>query len=459
MLTALAFALLSPKLDAVLDAPELKGAVYSAVVTSLDGTTIYERNADLRVMPASNQKLIACAYALHELGEKYVPRTRIWKEKGRVVVEATGDPSLTYQQLADAKKTLKLTGKLPVYVKQAYRIGIPDSWELDDLPNRYASPVSAFCFDQAAFELWAEKGKAFLLPANFGVKITVDPSLGAGASRYDPIRRTVRIGRYLPAKRTRLDTLALPSADECAAQVLGTRFYSTKTVPNRNADLIIRGQPLPEILKTCLVKSDNIMAEKLLLMAAGKQGDLSAKPYELARTRVAKFLAETVGIQKEDLRIYDGSGLSRHNLVTGRGIARLLQWANEQPTAELWKSCLVSPLNGTLRNRLKDVEFQGKTGTLDMVVSLSGYVKTKTGEERIMALLLNHFTCPSAKARDIADNFARVLWEDNDGPPDALSYSHEGRLFSPIPSHLSPPWHRFDRSHRDGGPSRPGTHP
>lgn len=442
MLFALAIALQNPELDAVLDSAELKGAVYSAVVTDLEGNVLYERNPDLRVMPASNQKLIACAYALHELGATYVPRTRIWKEKNRIVVESTGDPSLTYAQLVEAKKKLKLTGKLPVYVKQAYRVGIPESWELDDLPNRYAAPVSAFCFDQAAFELWAQKGKAFLLPANFGIKVSHDPSLPAKASRYDPIRRRVRVGGGLPSNLTRLDTLALPSADECAALVLGKSFFATKSVPSRNADLVIQGKPLPEILKTCLVKSDNIMAENLLLMAAGKDGDISAKPYDLARTRVTKFLTDTVGIQKEDLRIYDGSGLSRHNLVTSRGIARLLKWAGKQPTANLWKESLVSPLNGTLRSRLKDIPFQGKTGTLDMVVSLSGYVKTKSGDERIMSLLLNHFTCSSAKARDIADNFARTLSDTTDGTRDALSWVYEACRSRTISSHLPSAWYR-----------------
>lgn len=456
MLLALAIALQSPKLEAVLDSAELKGAVYSAVVTDLEGTVLYERNADLRVMPASNQKLIACAFALHELGATYVPKTRIWKEKNRIIVESTGDPSLTYAQLVEAKKKLKLTGKLPVYVKQAYRVGIPESWELDDLPNRYAAPVSAFCFDQAAFELWAQKGKAFLLPANFGIKVSHDPTLPAKASRYDPIRRRVRVGGGLPSNLTRLDTLALPSADECAALVLGKSFFSTKSVPTRNADLVIQGKPLPEILKTCLVKSDNIMAENLLLMAAGKDGDISAKPYDLARTRVSKFLIDTVGIQKEDLRIYDGSGLSRHNLVTGRGIARLLKWANEQPTADLWKSCLVSPLNGTLKSRLKEVAFQGKTGTLDMVVSLSGYVKTKSGEERIMSLLLNHFTCSSAKARDIADNFARTLWEGTDGTPDALSWVYEACRSRTISSHLPTAWYRSSGPDHDSCVTRSG---
>ncbi len=451
MLSTIAFLAISAQLDSVLDSPDMRGAVMGAIITDLSGNVLYERNSALRVMPASNQKLISCAYALHTLGADYIPQTRIWKEKNRVVVEATGDPSLTYSQLDIAKKKLKLTGKLPVYVKQAYRVGIPESWELDDLPNRYASPVSAFCFDQAAFELWAERGKAFLLPANFGVKISFDPALPAGASRYDPIRKRIRVGRNLPAKRTRLDTLALPSADESAAMVLGSKFYTTQSVPDRPADLVVKGQPLPEILKACLVKSDNIMAEKLLLMAAGKEGSIAQKPYDLARARVTKFLTETVGVQPEDLRIYDGSGLSRHNLVTSRGIAKLLKWSAEQPTADIWKASLVSPLNGTLKNRLKDVEFQGKTGTLDMVVSLSGYVKAKDGKEHIMSVLLNHFTCSSAKARDIADNFARTLWESSDGTAGALSWSHEDSSCGTFPSHLSSFGHRFAGFNHNSG--------
>jgi D-alanyl-D-alanine carboxypeptidase/D-alanyl-D-alanine-endopeptidase (penicillin-binding protein 4) len=407
------------------------------------------------VMPASNQKLLSCAFALYELGPDFVPKTRIWKLKDRIIVESNGDPSLTYQQLTDAKKALKLNGKLPVYVKQAYRVGIPDSWEVDDLPNRYAAPVSAFCFDQAAFELWAERGRAFLLPASFGIRTAFDPSLAPGATRYDPLRRTVRVGKNLPAKRTRLDTIALPSADECAAMVLGNRFFSTQTVPTRNADLTIKGQALPEILKTCLVKSDNIMAENLLLMAASHQGDLKDKVYTLARERVTKFLTETVGVDKQDLRIYDGSGLSRHNLVNARAISKLLVWANKQPTAELWKSCLVSPLNGTLRSRLKDVAFRGKTGTLDMVVCLSGYVKNKAGEERIMSVLLNHFTSSPAKARDIADNFAKTAAEGPDGARDALSSIHEA--CSSLSCYLSASRYRSDRSNHDGRFARTGT--
>ena len=458
MLAALTLALLNPRLDALLDSPELRGAVVSAMVSDMDGAVLYERNAATRVMPASNQKLIACAYALHRLGPDFVPKTRIWKEKGRITVESGGDPSLTYKQLAEARQKLRLDGKLPVYVKQAYRVGIPASWEQDDLPNRYAAPVSAFCFDQAAFELWAERGKAFLLPRNFGVKIVFDPRLKKGASAHDPLRKVVRVGPSLPAKRTRLDTLALPSADETAASVLGTGFFSTSSVPSRQPDLIIQGQKLSEIMKTCLVKSDNIVAENLFLMAAYSEGAFTKDVYEEARERATKFLTGTVGIDPVDLRVYDGSGLSRHSLVNARAISKLLSWAAKQPTADIWKASLVSPLNGTLRGRLKDVAFQGKTGTLDMVVSLSGYVKGKDGKERIMSAILNHFTSPPAKARDIVDSFAKIVEEGDNGTASASLAKHEVSGQGSLSRHLPVAgyWAIGPGHHR--GPALPRAH-
>ncbi len=82
MLAVLAMSFLSPNLDAILDVPELKGAVYGAVVTRPGGEVLYERTADLHVMPASNQKLISCAFALATFGPEYRPQPRSWKIEG-----------------------------------------------------------------------------------------------------------------------------------------------------------------------------------------------------------------------------------------------------------------------------------------------------------------------------------------------------------------------------------------
>jgi len=313
---------------------------------------------------------------------------------------------------------------LPVYVKQAYRIGVPDSWEVDDLPNRYAAKVTAFCFDQSAFEVWSENGRPKLIPGSFGVKLVRDKSLGSGKTVYDPLKKILRYSPTLPKSKIRLDTLALPDPDEAAASVLGRRFYPVTTVPSRAPDLVIKGKPLPEILKTCLVNSDNNMAENLMLMATAKREDISDDPYGHGRERVENFLFETVGVDPADIRYFDGSGMSRHNLVTSRAIAKLLQ----------------------------GIDFHGKTGTLDMVVSLSGYVKNAKGEAVIASLLLNHFKCSSVKARDIADAFMKSIAETNDGPSVALFYGYEPRHSDPLNPLVD--WNWFGGSDHHGGPSR-----
>lgn len=69
----LAAALQAP-LDRILTHDDLRGASVGAIVTTLDGTVLYERNSDLRLMPASNQKLLSVSYALHALGPDFVPR-------------------------------------------------------------------------------------------------------------------------------------------------------------------------------------------------------------------------------------------------------------------------------------------------------------------------------------------------------------------------------------------------
>ncbi len=224
-----------------------------------------------------------------------------------------------------------------------------------------AAKISAFTFDQSAFEVWSVKGKPQLRPQAF----ESTRSRRFASARQDRLRSAqtgLTIRRQSSQKETRLDTLALPEPDEAAASVLGKRYFSTRSVPNRRPDLTIVGKPLSETLKTCLVNSDNNMAENLMLMAAAKQGDISETPYKLGRERTESFWPIRSASTRTDFRFYDGSGMSRHNFVTARAIAKLLEWANRQPTAPLWKSCLVSPSNGTLKKRLEGVDFKGQDG-------------------------------------------------------------------------------------------------
>jgi D-alanyl-D-alanine carboxypeptidase/D-alanyl-D-alanine-endopeptidase (penicillin-binding protein 4) len=153
------------------------------------------------------------------------------------------------------------------------------------------------------------------------------------------------------------------------------------------------------MVRACLAPSDNNVAEHLLLMAGSKPND----DYPAARRALTEFLEGTVGTPPFDIIPYDGSGLSRHNLVTARALARLLAWCDAQPTSDLWRASLALPGQpGTLRNRLAGVNFAGKTGSLNHVSSLSGYVGDRT-----VVIMMNHFRGSAEAAREIQDAIVR----------------------------------------------------
>ena len=409
MLGALLFPLAIQSLDDLLNTSKLDGAVVSAYVCEMDGDPLYQRNAGQHVTPASNQKLLSGAFALFQLGPNYRPFTRIWKLPTRTFVDTTGDPLLTYAQLINVREQLRLDRSKLVAVNEPYSVGIPDTWEHDDLPNRYAAGVTAFTVDRGGWELWLKGGRVVGIPSAFGNQIYASKGDGPLRIVYDPFERRVTVNGKWPDKDQRLETLSIWRPDREAAFLLGNGFTRAKDTPQSAPDFVITGKPLPEIISACLPPSDNNIAEQLLLLAARREGELGDKPYTLARERLKNFLSRIVGVDSTDVKPYDGSGMSRHNYVTTRAMAKLLRWCNDQPTAQLWREALVSPGRGTLANRLKDVLFQGKTGTLDMVTALSGYVRHKSGADLIVSVILNQYSCTPAEARDVADSFVKQV--------------------------------------------------
>lgn len=450
MLLALtAFTLTQPALDAILDDPKLSGALVTAYVTDLEGNEIYSRNANIRAVPGSNQKLITSAFALHTLGANHQEPTRFWKLPDRVVIQSPGDPLFSYQDMLKVRTALKLPKPLPVYVNQPYRPLHPPAWEWDDLPNKYAALVTAFTVDRGSFELWTKGGRLHLRPRNYGVRIQHVNGSAAAKVVYEPWKNLVTVLGKVPAGEQRMDTLALPIPDLAAASIFGPSLHFTATTPAAKPNAVFQGSSMQDLMKECLTESDNQVAEHLLLKAAGiTRADLG--PYEKATTAAKSFLEDTVGADKNDFRPHDGSGLSRHNFVTARGISKILQWADSQPWQELWHSSLVKPGEGTLKKRMEGVPFAGKTGTLDAVVGLSGYVTLQDGRRVIVSLFLNHYACPTVEARDLADRFVKTLLDlGNRGTLFAYPHEHEGNSSHSRTGALNRDrLHRLDRHRR-----------
>ncbi|MDQ2747241.1 MAG: D-alanyl-D-alanine carboxypeptidase/D-alanyl-D-alanine-endopeptidase [Acidobacteriota bacterium] len=114
---------------------------------------------------------------------------------------------------------------------------------------------------------------------------------------------------------------------------------------------------------------------------------------ELGLSVVNKFLNE-IGIAPDSVIQWDGSGLSRHNLITPASAVQLYIYMSKSRYADVWRDALpIGAVDGTLRNRFKNTiaanNVRAKTGTIDQVSSLSGYVTTAGGERLVISIIVN----------------------------------------------------------------------
>lgn len=429
---------LTTKVSDLLQPQIRKGTTMGISLVDDGGTPLFELNSGLRVVPASNLKLFSCAYALQRLGGDFRPRMRFWKRQSTLIVDAPGTPMTTYADLQGI--AAKLGRAKVVEVRQAFSNLLPPSWEFDDMPNRYAARVCSFTVDRGGFELWAQAGRCVFRPANFGCRVQ---RVGSGdlQVKFDPISGVATVFGKVPESETRLDTLAIPRPDAAAAMILGKTFVRRNAdLPKAPPDAEIVSPPLRDIVAECLTKSDNQLAEQLMLMAAASEGPLPEQPYSVATARETDFLVKEVGLDPGDLHLEDGSGLSRHNLITSRAITKLLIWCKAH-LGEDYTRGLPSPGRGTLSGRLSGLNVMAKTGSLDMVSSFSGFLKTSTGQNLVFSLVFNGYSDSDSEIRALQDAIVRTMDTTSFGTVfDSYGWCEVSVPFS---SNRAPGGHRF----------------
>jgi len=110
----------------------------------------------------------------------------------------------------------------------------------------------------------------------------------------------------------------------------------------------------------------------------------------------------------------DGSGLSRLNLVTPRQVVNLLSFMYKSDEYQrFYESLPIGGIDGTLADRMKKTSAENnvraKAGYNDYVSSLSGYLKTISGEQIVFSIIVNNFLAPASLANYIEDNVCNRL--------------------------------------------------
>jgi D-alanyl-D-alanine carboxypeptidase/D-alanyl-D-alanine-endopeptidase (penicillin-binding protein 4) len=157
--------------------------------------------------------------------------------------------------------------------------------------------------------------------------------------------------------------------------------------------------------------SQNLHAE-LLLRLLGKVF-ASEGSFEQG-TRVVRQFMVNAGVDDKDFFLYDGSGMSPDDRIAPRAFTTLLAYASRQPWGEGWRASLpVAGVDGTLAGRFKDSPLKGrlwaKTGTLNEVNALSGYLTAASGKTLAFSILVNGHRPDSDAEAQAVDKIAEAI--------------------------------------------------
>ena len=173
-------------------------------------------------------------------------------------------------------------------------------------------------------------------------------------------------------------------------------------------------KPLLDDLTVVNKEIQNLHAELLLRLLGREKG--TAGTIEAGSEVLRGFLSRA-DIRSDEFVFYDGSGLSRQNLVTPHAIVKLLLYDSQQPWADQFRSTLpVGGVDGTLADRFKEGDAKGmvdaKTGSLSHVSTLSGYATTEKGDKIAFSIMANNYHVPASTAMQAIDQIVSALVED-----------------------------------------------
>ncbi|RDU99710.1 D-alanyl-D-alanine carboxypeptidase/D-alanyl-D-alanine endopeptidase [Trinickia dinghuensis] len=410
-----------------------------------DRTPIVALNADTPMLPASTMKLVTTYSGLSILGPDYRWRTSAYADgdvdangvlHGNLYIQGTGDPKLVPEELIDLVDKIRKAGitgidgalvldkrffdpstrDLPPFdddVTAPYNVG-PDpllyafkslSFTLTPSPdgNVNIDVIPALAQLQIDNSLRARPG------ACVGVDTALTPSVTPEAngtvdalfSGEYPIRcgpRTINVAV--------LDHTAFFAGGFLALwRSAGGTFNGTThegAVPT-GARLVAvhRGPVLGDIVRDINKFSNNVMARNLFLTIGAVVDKPPGTPAKSADA-IEHFL-HTQGLAMPELTLVNGSGLSRAEHVSAHSLADLLQNANASPVAQVFVASLpIAGVDGTMRNRLRDEPVLGnahiKTGTLNDVRAIAGYVAADNGQSYVVVSLINSRRAEEARA-------------------------------------------------------------
>ncbi len=376
------------------------GAGMSSSLCVLDeqGQTVLEWDSQRLLVPASTLKLATATGILQQGGQTQQLVTRLQMVGQHVRLVGDYDPELTSGDIENLALELipKIKGPIQLEVTPSDPEPYPPGWSWDDLSSSFAPPLSALVFDHGLVPLHLlagaqlqVKGPPWAPPAAMNFL----PRLGEFEMLVLPGWDNWVMAGQLTAGTEEAVTVPMLRPELAAARLLTEVFKHNGVAvevigpgPGQGGTAIEashRSRAVQQMLLQGLAESDNLVLECL---------------YRRFRRPLPKAWAG------QTLRVVDGCGLSRYNLVSTRQLVQLFQ---SEPT-------LVDYLpragqDGTMKRRTVEGQLRAKTGTMSGVSGLVGEFTGMSGKRYRFALLLSGFVGAAAPFKKAEDDLIGLL--------------------------------------------------
>jgi D-alanyl-D-alanine carboxypeptidase/D-alanyl-D-alanine-endopeptidase (penicillin-binding protein 4) len=457
---------LRAELERLINSTGWRGDEWTVTVMSLNrGDTLFAHNADLMLAPASNMKLFTTAAALYYLGDDYRYSTFLLSDgmaangvlNGNLILYGTGDPtfsgkfgrpSAAFEAFADsltAQGIREIRGDIIGDGSYFFGSNVGEGWKADYIGASYAAPAGALSYLENLINLRitgsavgappmvvGTPGGAFIgavveattvakgrtsVNANrmeYDGPLVIRGRIARGASLQrmapvgDPARYTAAVLREVLVSKGTTVTGSVRSVLSPEESLVSSRSVFAPAFAKGGRPLHVlavhQSEPVMEVLSWINKISHNMFAEQILRTVGRVAfGDGSAQ----GGARAVRYMLECeVPGDSSSLKQYDGSGLSPLNRVSSREMIRLLSFMYRSPLYESFAATMNTAGVDRHLRRMYGTPAAGnlkaKTGTIDNVSSLAGYVRSANGEMLAFSIISN--SVPSTwKAKRIED--------------------------------------------------------
>ncbi|HHR6129430.1 TPA: serine-type D-Ala-D-Ala carboxypeptidase [Providencia alcalifaciens] len=408
-------------------------------------TPLIDYNAQQMALPASTQKVVTALAALLQLGPDYRFVTNFETNgklnnntlSGDLVIRFSGDPTLTRQQIRNMVNALKqigihkVDGDLIVDISAFASHDKAPGWVWNDMTQCFSAPPAAAIIDRNCFSVSlypSDKAgeMAYIKTASFypvnmfsEVKTLAKGSPEARYCELDVVPGELNRYTLTGCLTQRSEPLPLAFAVQNGAsysgaivknelQVAGIELSGsvkkrTQQMPQSQVLVKTESKPLHDLLKIMLKKSDNMIADTVF-RTIGRDYYGVPGTWRSGSDAVRQVLKQKAGIDLGNTVMVDGSGLSRHNLITPATMMQVLQFIAKNDQQLDYISMLpLAGHDGTLRYRggLDEAGVNGKvsakTGALQGVYNLAGFITTASGEKVAFVQFISAYAVPQSQ--------------------------------------------------------------